>query len=90
MLRIMTKERKDDYVERSGRIGQRHWFHTDAECRLVFKVPVFEGVDDSVAFHFRGGGEDSDEFGGSLHWTGSWFRRPLDEEFKPFTGWCLI
>jgi hypothetical protein len=52
-LRFLKFERNGNYREHSGYIAHNLCFQTDAEGRLNFKVPVLEGVDDTLGFYFE-------------------------------------
>ena len=87
LVRIMKLERNGDYTLKSREFGPKLNFRTDAEGRVNFKVPVFEGIEDSVWLCFKRG---SSSLGGSAshgeaHRLGSWFRHSKAEErFKQF------
>jgi hypothetical protein len=98
-LRFLKFERNGNYVERSGYLAQKLWFSTDAEGRLNFKVPVLEGVDDTVSLFFSRqdhGGRDvwdteslmsfTNEFGRSwfgIRYNGKWYSK-AGEWYKQF------
>ncbi|MCL2709911.1 MAG: carboxypeptidase-like regulatory domain-containing protein [Planctomycetaceae bacterium] len=86
LMRIMKQERNGDYAESYRSFAPSLWFFTDSEGRMDFKVPVFEGIDDSVWLYFQHGKNEWNSGGGSsTSRSGSFFRNSrADERFKQF------
>jgi len=81
-IRIMKTGGGDNYVQSTEDIGAIYLFRTDAEGRLDFKVPVFEGISDSVwlCFQRKSGGGGGGQWG-QWSWWGS---SSLDRRFSNF------
>ena len=86
LTRIIKVERNGDFTEQHGYFGPKLWGRTDADGRLDFKVPVFEGIDDSVWLCFKKGESDwGNASGSSTYRMGSWFRHSgAENRFKQF------
>jgi hypothetical protein len=97
-MRFLKPERNGGYLEKHAYYAQALCFRTDAEGQGHFKVPIFEGVDDSISLFFQqGGGEQwiafahGDRFPGrtlrgwlgGVNYNGKRYSR-AGEWFKPF------
>jgi len=70
-MRIMKVERNGDFAQWDSAFASNLWFRTDTDGRLDFKVPLFEGIDDTIWLFFRKGNWSGSGGSGSTRRSGN-------------------